>query len=300
MKVKFLSGALIGALLLMGACLGDSEEYSLAEQKSDIDAYLLSKGITAYDEINGLRFTVDSLASGHTPRYDSKVTFDYTGKFLDGTVFETSTLKNIAIDKSNLIAGFKIGLLLIPNGSKATLYIPSDYAYGSQAVSNIPANSNLIFQIKLKSIQVTAVEKNQLGADTVKIDEYLTTAGVANVQKDSSGLRYTIDLLGTGPKPTWYDKVKISYTGYLITNGAKGDKFFTGTNEPNSNNDSRVANYIRGFQVGLQLLPEGSKATFYLPSGLAFGTQAVPGSLANIPANSNLIYEVELTEVLNP
>jgi len=212
---------------------------------------------------------------------------------------QQGTLPNQSIE--GLIPGMQVGLTLLPVGSIATIYIPSGYGYGTQGSSGIPGNANLIFSVNLKSVKVTTEELNQLATDTVKIDEFIANGSIPDVVKDSTGLRYKINQTGTGPAPTWFDKVKINYTGYLLlANGVKGDKFYEGSNAPNSQSDSRVVNYIRGFQAGLQKMTEGAKATLYVPSGLAFGTQSVSGGLAPVPANSNLIYEVELVEVLGP
>jgi FKBP-type peptidyl-prolyl cis-trans isomerase len=298
---KFFAVLAVGALLTLGACL-DSDVSSSQEQFNadiaSIDQYLTNHSIVAFKDISGVRFTIDSLGGGFAPRYSSKVTFSYTGKLLSGSIFQSSTLTNA--DISGLIIGMQIGLPLIPNGSKATLYIPSAYGYGSQTNGNIPANSPLIFQINLKNILVTSAEANQLGEDTVKIDNFLAAQNPAVIAvRDTSGLRYVITQEGTGNSPTWYDKVKISYIGYLINGNIKGEKFFEGANEPNSTNDSRVINYIRGFQMGLQKMKKGGKATLYIPSGMAFGTSSVTG-LVPVPANSNVIYEVELIDIMVP
>ncbi len=293
----------LALLLLLNSCLNSDTVDSGALLKSElaaIDAYLASKNITPLKDASGVRFTIDSLASGYTPRLNYLVTFDYTGKLMDatGTVFQTSTLKNTDITK--LIVGFQIALPLVPNGSKATFYIPASYGYGSQAQTNIPANSNLIFQIKLKNIVVTAAEKTRLAADTTIIANLLKTAAIANVVKDTSGLRYTIDAPGTGQKPTWLNKVKINYTGYLITAGAKGVQYTAGSYEPVTAFDSRVANYIWAFQLGLQQIKKGGKATLYVPSRLAFGSTGFTVGNVDVPPNSNLIFELELVDVFAP
>jgi FKBP-type peptidyl-prolyl cis-trans isomerase len=301
MKVKLI-GLAVSVVFLMTGCNLNSDVTSGQEQLINdlkvIDTYLASKGINALKDVNGIRFTIDSLGAGYPPRYTSRVTFDYTGKLFSGSTFQSGTVTDKPI--TDFITGFQIGLPSLPNGTKATFYIPSVFAYGSQAQNNIPANSNLIFQIKLKGITTTSTERTQLGADTVKIDQYLASANVANVVKDSSGLRYVINQAGTGAKPTWFSRVKIVYTGYLIENGSKGAKFYVGSNEPSANSDSRVVNFIRGFQIGLQQMQKGSKATFYIPSGLAFGTSAPTGGLVTVPQNANLIYEVELLDILAP
>ncbi|MBK8144619.1 MAG: FKBP-type peptidyl-prolyl cis-trans isomerase [Bacteroidetes bacterium] len=61
-----------------------------------------------------------------------------------------------------------------------------------------------------------------------------------------------------------------------------------------------VNRVIRGWDEGVALLPLGSKATFYIPSRLGYAAQAVPGNPNNpkgIPANSILIFDVELTNI---
>lgn len=295
----------IGLLVILSSCLSDSAptfNEILVSELAVIDKYLEDNNINAYSDVAGIRYTIDSLASGHTPRYGQTVSFNYTGKFFNGTVFQSSSINNKALSEP-LILGFLIGLPLVPNGSKATLYIPSSFAYGSTGAPGtpaIPANTNLIFNVKLKNIKVTTAEKNQWKTDTLAISQFLTNTAVANVVKDTSGLRYVITQMGGGPKPGLYHKVKMKFTGFLITNGAKGAEINSGTNEPTSMFDSRVVNYIRGFQIGLQQLEKGTKATFYIPSGLGFGTQSGQVGAVTIPANANLIYEVELIDVLAP
>ena len=88
MKIKLLLLCLIGSLIFLGACLGDSDEYSLSNQISDINIYLDDHNITPLIDASGIRFTIDSLGSGYTPRINSKITFSYTGKLLVDFVFE--------------------------------------------------------------------------------------------------------------------------------------------------------------------------------------------------------------------
>lgn len=295
-----LSQVLLGVLLfvILTSCLNTDSEpgISLEEQwimdTTAIGKYLKSKNITALKDASGVRFVIDSLGSGFPPRASSDIKFSYTGRFLSETVFDQGT--GASFNMKDLVLGFQIGLSLMPVGTRARIYIPSGYAYGSISKTGIPANSNLIFDIKLLSVISTDAEKRQLATDTVAIDNYLATNSI-NATKDKSGLRYIINELGTGAIPGLYNKVKIKYTGKLLSNGFI---FYSGTNGPSSTFDSRVINYIYGFQAGLRKMPVGSKATLYIPSGMGFGNQITQGSNINVPANSNLIFEVELTEIV--
>jgi len=125
--------------------------------------------------------------------------------------------------------------------------------------------------------------------DISSIDSYLATNGI-DATVHESGLRYVISGLGSGPYPTWYEKVKFQFSGKLLSNGSQ---FGSGIAEPKQGFDGRLINYVQGLQIGLQLLRPGGKATFFVPSVLAYGSFAT----SDIPANSNLIFEVELLEV---
>lgn len=302
-------------LLVLSSCLsepGDSFSDRLSKDIATIDSYLQTNGITdAIKDISGVRYTVETLGTGYTPRVTDQVTFIYTGKLLNGTVFEgPATLTDRSIGatatSAGLITGFQIGLTQLPAGSKATLYIPSGYGYGVQGNGPIPSNSILIFEVEVKKIKVTQTELNQLGSDTVLLDNFLEAIEIDAMQ-DSTGLRYDVTIPGIGQTPGWFDRVKIKYEGYLITPGTpptQGVKFTEGTKEPASDTDSRLVNYIRGFQFGLMKMQKGSTAFFYVPSGMAFGTATFPVTFQStsiiIPANANMIYKVELLDIYPP
>lgn len=284
--------------VVLTSCLDTDPERAISFEEqwvmdtTSIGSYLRSKNITVMKDASGVRFVIDSLGSGFPPRASSDVRFSYTGRLLSETVFDQSA--SAYLNMKDLVPGFQIGLSLMPAGTKARIYIPSGYGYGPVSQNRIPANSNLIFEIKLLSVVSTDAEKLQLATDTVAIDNYLTANSI-NATKDKSGLRYTINELGTGAMPGHYNKVKIKFTGKLLSSGLI---FYAGTNEPSSTFDSRVINYIYGFQTGLRKMPVGSKATLYIPSGMGFGNQVTQGLNLNVPANSNLIFDVELIELV--
>ncbi len=297
--MRFLSSFLPVLILLVVfmSCLDkDSGPTLSVEEQFTIDTtaignYLRTNNIPALKDASGVRFVIESLGTGFPPKLSSTVKVTYVGRFLSEVIFDQGT--NSTFQMNGLIPGFQIGLALLPEGTKAKIYIPSGYAYGNRGVNDIPANSNLIFEIELIEVVTSELEKNQLGADTVAIDTYLVNNSITAI-KDKTGLRYVITEEGSGPKPGLYDKVKLAYTGKLLKDGTV---FFSGTNGPTNTFDSRVINYIYAFQAGVPKLPVGSKATFYVPSGLGFGNQAVSNSTASIPANSNLIFEMEVQEI---
>ncbi|MDE5605833.1 MAG: FKBP-type peptidyl-prolyl cis-trans isomerase [Bacteroidales bacterium] len=110
------------------------------------------------------------------------------------------------------------------------------------------------------------------------------------VQQTASGLQYKVNVMGTGAKPAATDRVKVHYEGRLLS----GEKFDSSIDrgEPTSFPLNAV---IKGWTEGLQLMPVGSKFTFYIPAELGYGDRAV----STIPAGSTLVFDVELIEI-NP
>lgn len=294
---RFVLITLFGSLIFSSCLKPDADPiFALEEQwKKDttaIGSYLRSNNIKAQIDASGVRFVIDSLSNKFPPKFTSTVKFKYVGRFLSGNIFDQGTISGPV---SSFIEGFQIGLTLMPERTKARIYIPSGLAYGANGAASIPPNSNIMFELQILEIVQTETEKQKLAADTVAIDQYLASNSI-NAIRDKSGLRYVITQTGTGPKPDLYSKIKIKYSGKLLSDGSV---FYNNTNEPTSNFDSRVINYIYGMQVALPKLPVGSKATLYIPSGLGFGEQAVNSGTSTVPPNSNLIYEIELLGIVN-
>lgn len=110
------------------------------------------------------------------------------------------------------------------------------------------------------------------------------------VQTTASGLQYIVLKEGTGAKPTTASKVKVHYHGTLIDGTVFDSSVDRG--EPT---EFGVTQVIKGWTEGLQLMKEGAKYKFFVPSDIAYGANPRPGGA--IQANSTLIFDVELLEV---
>ena len=111
----------------------------------------------------------------------------------------------------------------------------------------------------------------------------------ADVKVTPTGLQYKVIREGEGGSPGKTDKVKVHYAGQLI-DGSEFDSSIK-RGEPSSFGLNQV---IKGWTEGLQLMKVGSKFEFYIHPKLGYGSRSKP----NIPANSLLIFEVELLEIL--
>ena len=110
------------------------------------------------------------------------------------------------------------------------------------------------------------------------------------VKVTASGLQYVVEKEGDGAQPTATDEVTVHYTGKLL-NGQVFDSSVQ-RGEPATFPLNRV---IPGWTEGVQLMKEGAKYTFFIPSDLAYGPQGIPNA---IPPHSTLIFEVELIKVI--
>lgn len=104
---------------------------------------------------SGLQYQITQAGKGKQPKADSIVRVHYTGKLVNGTVFDSSVERGEPVEfpLNQVIPGWTEGLQLIKEGGKATLYIPSYLAYGDQEIPGIPANSTLIFDVELIEVK---------------------------------------------------------------------------------------------------------------------------------------------------
>ncbi len=137
------------------------------------------------------------------------------------------------------------------------------------------------------------VNQEKLAADLAIIDDTLANAGFTDrVQIGPKGVRYIIDSLGTGAKPTLQNIIQIKYTAKLLNTGAEFDA--------RDLYQTYLYNFIIGFQTALPQISSGSIIRLYVPSGYAYGDTDVKNDASGeviIPANSNLYFEIELLSV---
>jgi FKBP-type peptidyl-prolyl cis-trans isomerase FklB len=104
---------------------------------------------------SGLQFRVITQGTGPIPARKDHVRVHYTGKLIDGTVFDSSVQRGEPAEfpVSGVIAGWIEALTLMPVGSKWELTIPHNLAYGERgAGASIPPFSALVFEVELLEI----------------------------------------------------------------------------------------------------------------------------------------------------
>lgn len=134
-------------------------------------------------------------------------------------------------------------------------------------------------------------KQEQASAEALQVGEdYLAeNAKKEGVETTDSGLQYEVLASGEGASPSATDTVKVHYHGTLIDGTV-----FDSSVERDSPATFPVNRVISGWTEALQLMQEGDKWRLTVPADLAYGEQSPS---PKIPANSVLIFEVELLEV---
>lgn len=129
-----------------------SKDQNIAEGKKFLEENALNKSI--YQTKSGLQYKIVKKGNGKKPTAENKVRVHYTGKTLDGKVFDSSVDRGEPAEffLNQVIPGWTEGLQLMEVGSKYILYIPYNLAYGEQVMGSIPPGSTLIFEVELLDI----------------------------------------------------------------------------------------------------------------------------------------------------
>ncbi len=103
---------------------------------------------------SGLQFEVLVQGSGAKPSADDQVRTHYHGTLIDGTVFDSSYERGQPAEfpVGGVIPGWVEALQLMNAGSKWRLHVPSELAYGAQAIGSIPPHSVLVFDVELLDV----------------------------------------------------------------------------------------------------------------------------------------------------
>ena len=148
-----------------------------------------------------------------------------------------------------------------------------------EIVTETPADMTLTPDIIQDIAKIFSDESKK--ADVATDSTYAVTA---------SGLKYVMVQKGSGIAPKASDAVTVHYTG-MLTDG----KVFDSSVDRGQPATFPLNRVIPGWTEGVQLMKEGAKYTFFIPSDLAYGAQGVPNA---IPPHSTLIFDVELIKVV--
>jgi len=254
------------------------EESSKATTENNTDKEVIAMGDTI-TTASGLQYLVEVAGTGEIPEKGDILVVHYTGTLLDGTKFDSSRDRNkpfeFPLGMGRVIKGWDEGFSTMRVGDKRRLIIPPELGYGSRDMGRIPPNSTLIFDVELLDVKKPFVDHDfELPGEEIRTE---------------SGLLMIEHVKGEGDPPKAGQTVLVHYTG-MLKDGTKFDsshdrgqplQFTVG-----------VGQVIPGWDEAIMTMPKGSKRTLIIPPELGYGDRAI----GPIPANSTLVFEVELVD----
>ncbi len=123
------------------------------------------EGIVCLEE-DKIQYKVEKEGTGEALEANSTPLIRYTGKFLDGTMFGTSS-EDEPLSLEEVISGLKAGLIGMKEGEKRTIYIHPDCAYGTKG--SLPPNSLLTFEIEI--VKAEAPHAEEIAPELIPADK---------------------------------------------------------------------------------------------------------------------------------
>lgn len=266
----------------------------------------------------GAQYQIFTHSTGPKIKQDDIVSFNVVEKTdKDSVIYNSYTSGHpiqIKIQPSQNVADMMDIFPLLSAKDSALVKVPADSVFKgheSERPVYLGAKSFINFTIKIEKVQSLAeaiAERNAAIAkmqqdELVIADKYIADNKLA-VKATPTGLKYVVTQPSTGRKPVAGDTVLVNYTGRTL-NGKVFDSSIQsvaqagGLNQPGRNYEPikvivGQGQVIPGWDEGLLLLNQGSKATFVIPSTLAYGSQ---GAGEDIAPFSTLVFDVEVVKV---
>ncbi|MVN21497.1 FKBP-type peptidyl-prolyl cis-trans isomerase [Mucilaginibacter arboris] len=281
---------------------------------------------------NGLEYKIYTDAPGATIKTGDFVSVNVIAKTdKDSVLFNSYDMgrpSQLLVAKPMYKGDLYTGLMMLSEGDSATLKIDADtlvkrsgqpkppgfkgkYFVYTLKIEKVLAKGNMpdkAFQEKISQFFKAEADKSR-AAEPIKIKKYITDKNL-KVITTPSGLNYVITQPGTGEKIAVGDTAVVDYTGKLMN--SKEKVFDTSVKEVAQKAGAPLYDKMRpyqpikievgkkavipGWDEGLQLLSKGEKATFIIPSSLAYGEQGY-GPIAPF---SPLVFDVELKNIIHP
>jgi FKBP-type peptidyl-prolyl cis-trans isomerase FkpA len=276
------------SVFLVITLAGCEKEYESIEEVDErkIQNYITAQKLNLTKDDSGIYYQVLNPGTGDAPKNSDQVFFSYTAKSVDGKeYFETGSYSlNSGFLGYVRPEGWRLALYKINRGGKVRVVFPSTLGFGRNGSGIIEGNEVLDSELELFDV------RTQPELDDLIINRFIAANSLTGFTKLPKGVYYKIITPGTGTNEiTLTSSITIAYTGRLL----KGTVFDSATTaKPYT---SKLENLIEGWKEAVPLIKKGGKIRILIPSGLAYGAQ---GS-ANIPANSVLDFDIEVTDVTN-
>ena len=279
----------------------------VALAKGDLENSIKKQGNPYYDGLKFHRVIPDFMIQGGCPLG--------TGTGNPGYKFDDEIHENLKHDSPGVLSMANAGPGT--NGSQFFItHVPTPWLDGKHSVFGKTVDGQSVIDSItqgdiIESIEIIAVGDDAKSFNAVESFRKFESARAKRIEEEAlaaqmeldkhskgfkitkSGLRYQIIKEGYGVSPEKNSTISVHYKGQLI-DGTVFDSSYK-RNQP-IEFKLGVGQVIPGWDEGIALLKVGEKARFVIPSSLAYGSQGAGGV---IPPNANLIFDVELMEIIN-
>jgi FKBP-type peptidyl-prolyl cis-trans isomerase len=214
----------------------------------------------------------------------------FIGSGMNGLKSEKQISLNNEADSLNYFLGLNLGYDLDAAPWDANVGLIASGM--KQVIDDTSAYDQMTAQAVFRQLQMSLSKKESAKAEAEAAENLEKGAAFLaenatrpEVKTTESGLQYEVITQGDGPTPSDTSTVTVHYEGSLIDGTVFESSFETGDSVTFA-----LDRVIPGWTEGLQLMPVGSTYKFYIPSNLAYGSQAQ----GPIPGNSVLIFKIKL------
>lgn len=139
-------------LMLTVASCKTYDDDQLRDFDHQIKEYVEKNKIDCEQSETGLYYRILSEGDGERVHAKDKISFSYKGTFLDGSVFDEQK-DPVSFYANDLIGAWKEIVLKLNEGGEAYLIAPPQLGYGSRNLDDIPANSILVYTLKVHQVE---------------------------------------------------------------------------------------------------------------------------------------------------
>ena len=126
---------------------------TVASEQATMQSFATTNNMTVQTHPSRMLYQIVNAGNGATANLASRVSVRYTGKLMNGTIFDSRTSTPAEFILGQVISGWQLGVPLIQKGGTIRLIIPSSLAYGCTATGPIPADAVLYFEIELVDVR---------------------------------------------------------------------------------------------------------------------------------------------------
>lgn len=284
------------------ASIEKMKEAMKMESRKALEDYVANNNVNVTPESSGVYIIPLEKGKGRCPVKGEKVELDFSATLLNGqpvgSTFDSPEKFSFVLGEGYTIPGWEVIVPKMHLGERVKAIIPFDMAYGEHSVGEIPAYANLVYDIKLLKI-TTAAELQAEAEKAMKalreeseraFFEYLKANNITDFT--ASGLFYAKSEVTEGAQPQKGQTARIKFDASYLDGKPLGDSEQLGGQYDLVYGEGKV---LKGLEEGVGLMRVGEKARFVLPYTLAYGANPY----GNIPAYSNLVFDVELLDVID-